>query len=84
MPDEDELFLDMADADEGSLDYYDENKNFIAKPLNKQRYLMTMKPQDMIKAIDNTIKAKRSQDNNLYEYLMKNKSIMECLKQKKG
>jgi len=70
----------MPDPEDGSLDYYDEQNNFIAKPINKERYLIKMKPQEIIKAIDNTIKAKRSQDENLYEYLMKNKSIMECLK----
>jgi len=70
----------MPDPDDGSLDYYDKNNNFIAKPIDKERYLIKMSPQDIIKAIDNTIKAKRSQDEDLYEYLMKNKSIMECLK----
>lgn len=54
------------------------------KILSSDKYLIKHRRSELIQRIDNNIKRKRENDEESYELQMKNKSIMDCLKPKRG
>jgi hypothetical protein len=62
----------------------DENGDYRAKAMNRDKYLVTKKGQALIDAIDNTVQRKKDEDPIGYAQTIKNKSIMDCLQPKRG